>query len=242
MNANELFAAGKLTESIAALTDHLRRTPLDIRNRTFLFELLCFAGEFDRAEKQLAVLGQGGKNAELGAMIYRAALNAERQRQMFFREKAYLPAASDKGSPTAALSGAFNGKPFTEISDADPRIGARLEVFVAGEYRWIPFAYVASIQVQPPKRLRDLLWTPALVANTAGLKGNLGDVLLPAISPLTSAHADEAVRLGRMTVWEEAEGVEVPLGQKMLLIDGEEVPLLELRHLEFTAAEKAVAT
>jgi type VI secretion system protein ImpE len=37
-----------------------------------------------------------------------------------------------------------------------------------------------------------------------------------------------------MTVWEETpDGKEVPFGQKMLLVDGEEVPLLDLRKLEF---------
>ena len=48
------------------------------------------------------------------------------------------------------------------------------------------------------------------------------------------------MRLGRVTVWEQQEdGVEVPFGQKMLLVDGEEVPLLELRNLELEVAAAA---
>ncbi len=40
-----------------------------------------------------------------------------------------------------------------------------------------------------------------------------------------------------MTVWEETSGGgEIPVGQKMLLVDGEEVPLLEVRKLEFRQA------
>ena len=31
----------------------------------------------------------------------------------------------------------------------------------------------------------------------------------------------------------------IPFGQKMLLVDGEEFPILELRHLEITAAVAA---
>ena len=52
---------------------------------------------------------------------------------------------------------------------------------------------------------------------------------------------DEAVRLGRMTVWEKQEGYPypVPFGQKMWLVDEEEVPLLELRTLEFNTASVA---
>jgi len=56
----------------------LRDNPTDTRRRIFLFELLCFAGEYDRAEKQLDVLAQSGPEAATGALLYRAALAAER--------------------------------------------------------------------------------------------------------------------------------------------------------------------
>ena len=56
MIAKQLFAAGKVQEAIAALGAHLRDHPTDSVQRTFLFELLCFAGQYDRAEKQLGVL------------------------------------------------------------------------------------------------------------------------------------------------------------------------------------------
>ena len=46
------------------------------------------------------------------------------------------------------------------------------------------------------------------------------------------------MRLGRATVWEEPEdGDPVPFGMKMLLVDGEDVPILDLRRLEITAEE-----
>jgi len=32
----------------------------------------------------------------------------------------------------------------------------------------------------------------------------------------------------------------VPFGQKMLLVDGEEIPILEVRRIEITAADAAV--
>ena len=45
--------------------------------------------------------------------------------------------------------------------------------------------------------------------------------------------AEDAVRLGRVTEWVESDsGEAVPVGQKMLLVDGEEFPLLEIRKLE----------
>jgi type VI secretion system protein ImpE len=43
---------------------------------------------------------------------------------------------------------------------------------------------------------------------------------------------DEAIQLGRKTEWTELEtGDEFPLGQKILLVDGEEFPFLEVREL-----------
>jgi len=97
---------------------------------------------------------------------------------------------------------------------------------------------VASVEISPPKRLRDLLWTPAIVQTGPAFKGlELGQVLLPAISPLSWQYDDTDVRLGRVTEWVALDdGTEVPVGQKLLLVDGEELPILELRTLEISAA------
>ena len=57
--------------------------------RVFLFELLCFSGEYDRAEKQLDILADGGPNSEMGALLYRSALYAARVREDLFQSKQY---------------------------------------------------------------------------------------------------------------------------------------------------------
>ena len=51
MTAQSLFKAGRLGDAIGALSAELRDNPTDAQRRTFLFELLCFAGSFDRAEQ-----------------------------------------------------------------------------------------------------------------------------------------------------------------------------------------------
>ncbi len=57
--------------------------------------------------------------------------------------------------------------------------------------------------------------------------------MIPALCPLSSQHPDDQVRLGRLTEWSADEnGEEAPYGQKTLLIDGEEFPILEIRTLE----------
>ena len=86
-------------------------------------------------------------------------------------------------------------------------------------------------------RLRDLIWIPALLRTGPGFRDReLGEVLLPALAPFSFRQADDALKLGRATEWKEVDGETVPFGQKMLLIDDEEEPILELRHLEFQPA------
>ena len=234
--AKDLFAAGRVSDAIAVLGSWLRDNPTDISQRTFLFELLCVAGQYDRAEKQLSVLSQGSKEAQLGATLYLAALHAERDRNELFRSQSF-----PKSEASDQLSGVANGKPFTSFRDADPDIGARLEVYAAGAYLWIPLRHIASIAVDPPKHLRDTIWPTAMVQTGPSFKGTeLGQVIIPSIYPFSWKDSDESVWLGRSTVWgADDEGREYPCGQKIFLVDGEELPLLELRTVEFHAAETA---
>lgn len=233
MDPQELFRAGKLSEAISALNEALRNDPSNQKQRTFLFELLCFSGDYDRAEKQLNILEkEGSKDSFLGTLLYKAALNAERTRQEMFERKTYPKQVLNGVS--AAVQGKLNGKEFQSLSDADPRIGEKLEVFAAGDYMWISFQDIAAVHLESPKRLRDLLWAPAkLITGPTFRSRDLGEILLPAISPGSWQHPDDEVKLGRISEWCEDEAGEVaPFGQKSLLVDGEEVPFLEIRELE----------
>ncbi len=232
MTAKELFDGGKVRDAEAALAARLREHPTDLESRTFLFELLCFSGQYDRAQKQLGVLSQGGKEAEMGAVLYYSALHAEKTRHEIFRKEEF-PSAPAADSPPGEL----NGKAFLSIRDADPSIGARLEVFAAGAYLWIPFQHIASLQIKAPQRLRDTLWCPAFVLTGPSFQGtDIGEVLIPAVYPFSWKSDDEAIWLGRMTAWvADDQGHEYPVGQKTYLVDGEEVPLLEIRSLEFAS-------
>jgi type VI secretion system protein ImpE len=239
MDALSLYRAGQLQPAIDALGGELKKQPLDTRRRTFLFELLCFAGEYDRAGKQLDILSDASPEAAAGALLYRSALHAEKLRQeMFARNE--LPMSTAHSS----TSGQLNGRDFSELADADPRIGANLEAFIAGSYTWIPFAYIDSIATQAPKRLRDLLWLPAMVRTTPEFRlQDLGEVLLPVIAPLSWRNPEDAVRLGHTTVWEDdSEFGSVPYGQKMLQFGDEEEPLLALRELNFHHAGETAAS
>ena len=238
MNAKELFQAGKLAEAIQSLTVEVRSNPTDPRRRSFLFELLCLSGQFERAAKHLDVLSQASPSAEIGALLYKSAIAAERQRQSLFSTGEQPADATDATSGPGLL----NGKPFNRIEDADPRIGCRLEAFVAGEYLLIPFRFIGSFQLSAPRSLRDLIWSSAIIKTSPEFSGReLGEVLVPVLYPLSWQHPKDAVKLGRATEWQESQpGMPVPVGQKMLIVDGEEVvPLLEVRDLQFPPVQDA---
>jgi type VI secretion system protein ImpE len=238
VSAQELFRAGRLNDAIDALGAELRDNPTDAQRRIFLFELLCFAGNYARAEKQLDVLAQKGAEAAMGTLLYRSALHAEQTRQQMFLEGTY-----PTGPAPRTVTGTLNGVPFQSLTDGDARIGPRLEIFAAGQYTWIPLEQIASVRIAAPKRLRDLMWAPAVVRTSSDFQGiELGEVLIPVLAPLSWNHDDDEVRLGRRTEW-QGVGVDgqAPIGQKLLLVDDGEFPVLELRELDIVPAPVAVS-
>jgi len=239
MNALDLYRKGELNEAIKVLGEELRSHPLDTKHRTFLFELLCFAGNFDRAEKQLDILADSSSQAAAGALLYRSALHAERTRQALFAKREY-PEVVVSAAPQ---TGSWNDVDFIDLQDADPRIGANLEVFIAGSYTWIPMKYMERIEIEKPETLRDLIWARARVETSSAFRlQDLGEVLLPVLSPASFKNADSAVQLGRSSVWESSEtDPEIPYGQKLFLIDGEEIPLLELRSIQWDSPVEEAA-
>src|SRR5512145_989220 len=110
----------------------------------------------------------------------------EERRSVLLRSKPVRVSSCfpDSGA-SDALAGTLNGSPFHTVRDADPRIGPRLEVFAAGQYMWLPFEHIASIRMEGPKRLRDLMWAPAIVRTGPSFRGlELGEILIPVLTPL----------------------------------------------------------
>lgn len=257
--AKALFDAGRLDEAVEELLREVKANPNDIARRTFLFELSCFAGDLDRAERQLDVIGHQSAQAEAGVAVYRNLVRAERARRRLLPDglqphflsepPAYVDMHLDavnrlrEGNTEQArraldiaeeerpaFRGAVNGRAFEDFRDYDDLFGPVLELFVQDKYTWLPFEQAVSIQIEEPKQLRDLLWTPAVIQTTdKALKA-----YLPALYPGTHEHPDGLVRLGRMTDWREL-GPELYLGagQHLFAVNGEETPLLEVRAVEF---------
>ena len=78
--------AGDLSGAVESALASVKANPTDIRARTFLFELSCFTGDWERAERQLDVIGHQSTTAMVGALIYRQCIEAERKRAGFFSD------------------------------------------------------------------------------------------------------------------------------------------------------------
>jgi type VI secretion system protein ImpE len=261
LTAKELLDRGQLASAVAQLNQDVRAKPGDVSLRLFLFELLCFAGDLDRADKQLDVIGHISTEMQIGAGIYRNVIAAERLRSAVFGEGA-LPgflipppeyaawhlealtmirekqpakarALLEKSMPLhPVVSGEIDGRPFEEIEDSDPFLSPFLEVVVHNSYVWLPFEQITRIEIRKPAQLRDLIWIRAQVETHMG---DLGEVFLPVLYPGTARHDSETVRLGRMTDWVDVgEGLVRGAGPRLFLIDGEERPVLEVGEIRLT--------
>ena len=151
-----LYRAGELQAALQHLREQLQERPGDAKVRTFLFELLCFAGEWTRAEKQLDVLAAPSPLAASGASLLRGLLNVHRKREQMFEEHS-VPVGSSGSSQGFRINGAFCDL----CADEDDRIGGGLEIYSAGGYQVLAWSEIRHLAMAAPVTLRDLLWIPA---------------------------------------------------------------------------------
>ena len=66
----------------------------------------------------------------------------------------------------------------------------------------------------------------------------MGEVFLPALYTQSYLHADNQVKLGRMTDWRtDVEGLALAAGQRLLVTGDRDWPMLEIRELECEGPE-----
>jgi len=264
MSARDHFLAGRLAPAIEAQVAEVRSAPLDAGKRTFLFELLAFAGELERAGQQLTVLGQETAEKGWGASVYQNLIAAEQMRRKVFAGQSrpevfidppdYLAARlaavehlarGDSGQAATALAdsdaavplvrGTLNGQPVQGLRDADDLLAPILEVMVLRDYVWVPWSQITELEVAAPTYPRDLIWTPARLVLTDGEQRRC---YLPALYPGSHVAADDNLKLGRMTEWlaPEGDGPVRGIGQHLLVAGDSDLGLLEVRQFEIAAA------
>jgi len=262
MNAQEILRQGDPEASLKALVDDIRKNPADTKRRTFLFQLYCVLGAWDKAINQLATLEQLDPALWPMTQSYREVIRCESLRAEVFAgrksplvfgepmdwlawliESLALNAhgnhgqASDLRSKALELAspsvGTLDGKAFAWLADADSRLGPVCEAIINGRYYWVPFCRIQRITVHAPEDLRDLVWVPVEF-----VWANEGSVtgFMPVRYPGSEASPDSRIRMAKSTDWANLDDqTYVGSGQRMWVTDQDEYALLDVREIRFDA-------
>ncbi len=261
MTPSELFQAGKLADAVVTAIDGVKKHPADLARRGWLADLLCFQGEWERADKQFDTISTQDTQVAVAIGMIRQLIRAETARSEFyslgrppevisevsprlrlhlaaslaFREEKVTEAAQLLAEAEAlrpAPKGVCNGQAFDDLRDLDDLSSSFFEVLTStGKYFWIPFESVQLIEFHKPERPRDLLWRRAHMIVNGGPDG---EVFLPAVYPATAQRGDDQLRLGRGTDWwQPATTVSRGLGQRMFLVGDEARTIMSLESLQF---------
>ncbi|MCA9132475.1 MAG: tetratricopeptide repeat protein [Planctomycetales bacterium] len=266
MNASELFQAGDLQGAIAAVTTLLKTHPTDVAQRMFLVELLCFAGQLDRAEKQLDTISKQSTQGAMTIALYRQILRGETAREQVLREgrapevvselpqdgqrtlEALLALRLGQQQEASELlkqaeelrpqvSGVCNDQEFTGIRDLDDRVAGVLEVITShGKYYWVPWQNIDSLEMEPPQVPLDLLFRRTQIEVRGGPNG---EVYIPTRYVAAAEEPlDNALLLGRATDWVgDDESLVQGRGLRTLLVGEQDLTIMEINTLTFTKPE-----
>jgi type VI secretion system protein ImpE len=262
--ADEHFREGRLAEAISAAIEAVKSKPSDVSSRRFLFELLCFSGDLERADRHLDVAGQLDPKEAVGVSLLRHVLRAEQARRQFFLEgrvpefldvpseehqlriKASIALREGKGEEALELlrtaeeqrrpvSGVCNGEPFEDLRDLDDLTASFFEVLTStGKYYWIPIERVQRLAFEAPVQPNDLLWRRARIEVANGPDG---EVFLPVLYAGSHENEDDKIKLGRATDW-IGGGETSPVrgvGQRTFLVGDRDLTILELTEIETSA-------
>jgi len=265
MNARELLRSGDARAALEQLKQEVRKAPRDAALRTFLFQMFCVFGEWERAVTQLTAAAELDPLALPMAQAYRAAIRCELLRNRVFAGARTPTIFADPepwmsllieanrglaaGKPDEAarvrddafeqapsISGSIDGQDFEWIADADPRLGPMLEAVVDGKYYWVPFHRMRTLDIEPPADLRDQVWMPA---HFVWSNGGESYGFVPTRYPGSEQATDTELALARRTEWRENGEWFLGLGQRMLTTDGAEFALMDIRRIAFHAPDDA---
>lgn len=255
---------GDLKGAVEASLNLVRTNPTNITARIFLFELSCFSGDWERAEKQLEVVGHQDVAAMIGTKIYQQNLKAERDRLAYFADG--VKPETLTGSPAhfvdmleannrvregnigearmlldnvedarPAYTCTVNGEPISDFRDYNDLTSCVFEVLFKDAYIWLPFENIQKIEFFKPKSLRDLYWIQAQVELTNGTNG---EMFFPSLYAGTWKNDNDLIRLGRMTDWRDlGNDLFVGEGMKMFWMDGKDRSILDINTIEFAHPE-----
>src|SRR5579871_2060744 len=190
-SVSEQLDAGNLDGAIDTLNQEVRQFPTDTARRSLLAELLCFAGNFERADRLLDAVQHQDTSVAMGVALFRQLIRAEEARLSFYsqcrlpeflapptehdqlylqalvalkdgeRERAAQLLADAEGQRTP-LGGKVDGTAFDDMRDLDDVSATHLDVLTStGKFFWVPLRTVESIKLHRPEHRRETLWRRA---------------------------------------------------------------------------------
>jgi type VI secretion system protein ImpE len=259
LDISPLLDDARLDEAITTMNDAVRARPTDVDSRAGLVELLCYAGNLDRADRLLDAISSLDPSTAIGVALFRQLVRAEQARVQFYQEgrvpeflskpdrlaelemraavmmrsgdaKGAAAVIEERDSLREPVAGSLDGASFDDFRDLDDICASHLEVLTAtGKYFWVPFTSVTAVEFRPPERRRDLLWRRA---NLCVTEGPDGEVYLPSI--YWAQTQQPAHRLGHQTDFSGGEGEPMlGLGLRTFLVGDDAKTIMELGALKF---------
>src|ERR1700744_5308651 len=84
-DARDSLRNGDVEGALTALKQDVRKAPRDAKLRTFMFQMFCITGEWDRALTQLKVVLELDPATEPMVQTYQSAIRSELLREKIFR-------------------------------------------------------------------------------------------------------------------------------------------------------------
>lgn len=252
----QYLSAGQLHPAIESAQQQLRQSPGANDLRACLIELLCLAGQLERADDLLTTLARHNPNCVPGSANLRQLLRAQ-QARMGLRQGRMADDVIARPGPALEALLSLNlhlangqleqasqaaqaleqsrsrcrfqaGETLGEIRDCDDSLSGYLEGLGAdGRYYLWQWDEIESLRLHAPASPVELVWRRAELDLADGRQG---EAFLPLTYP---GSATDNQMLGRETDWQElAPGLVTGLGQKLLLIGDHAVPIESLREIK----------
>ncbi len=248
-----------LGEQLADLTAAIRTKPGSAPLRVHLAQLCMLMGDWERAVAQLQTAAQLDASAIPMAQVYREAIRCERVRERVFSGSiapsclgepvpwfaTLSEALSRRCAGENALADELQAQAFATaeeipfcidanevawIADGDSRLGPVCEVIVNGQYYWLPFDGIRSVELDAPTDLRDLVWASGTLTLRNGGKHPM---LMPSRYPLSHTRNDDRLARASLTLWDEiGTDTWAGSGQRTWVTDQGEYGMLEVRRIE----------
>ncbi|WP_165794794.1 type VI secretion system accessory protein TagJ [Marinobacter fuscus] len=257
------LVSGSLDKAINDAGQQVRSRPGDAEARASLIELLCVAGDLERADEMLGALARHHPDWLAGAANLRQLMRAQQARAAFHQGQLAEDVVAGEGDDLQALlalmlaraegdldaaeaaaqsleehreKASFRlGDVEGDIRDCDDSLCGFIEALgTDGKFYLWRWSEIEAIDFHPPGSPVELAWRRADVELTSGQQG---EVFVPLIY---QASTTDQEKLGRVTDWQEhSAGLVTGVGLKQFLVGDDVVGLESVSRVERLVAANA---